>query len=495
MNAKSRVAAALASLLLLGASAGAVAAAELYPAAGPSTVPPPEGIRVPAGGGSLVCLPAPADAGTAYDEMFTPIDVVPISAEVAASLARGGQIGAAEIGGATDPFTAGSGGAVWTGAATPAALLLTGEPAGGEEALLAAGGVWRADTGDFRGLLALPCVEPGREAWLLGGSTLIGHSAVLTVTNPGTTPATLQAEAWGPLGALELPYVSGAVVAPGATETYLLEANASGVERLAVHVTATGGDVAVSITDTRLEGITPRGITAVSPGRSPATDVLIPVVSLVEATGEDDPARGASLLLLANPGTEVATAAVTLLGPDGPVEIPGAEAVTVDPGGVYEITLAGLPAGSAALRLTSDVPLLAAAQSARSATGSAALDRAWSAAVEPTESQTLAAPGIGVVAAGTIVLSSPDSDATVTLTPVTAAGEALEDVVVDVPANGSATVTADPAVAAYAISSDVPVGAGLLLAATLGDGDVIAILPAVPDTDPELSVTVSVAGR
>lgn len=491
-----RIGAIATSLVLLGSAAGAVVVAEQHPALTPGEGTVAVDVRVPAAGGELTCHPAPESAGIAYDEMFTPIDVVPSSAQVAVSAARGSDIGAAEILGEEAVFTEGAGGAVWTGEARPTALTLLGEPISGEEALLAAGGVWRADQGDLRGLMALPCTEPSRDVWLLGGSTQIGHSAVLTVTNPTRTAATLEAEAWGPLGALELTHVNGATVAPGATETFLLEANASGLDRIAVHLVANGADVSATIADTRLEGITPRGLDVVSATRSPATELLVPVVSLVEFTGEDDPARGASVLLLANPGTDTATAAVTLLGPDGPVPVPGAEAVTVDPGAVYEINLAGLPVGAMALRVQADAPLLAAAQSARSATASAALERAWSPAAEPTESQTLAVPGNGSVATNLqIVLSAPDQAASVTLRPLTAAGEALDDVVVEVPADASAAVAVDPAAVAYTIESATPVGAGLLMTAPAADGELIAILPAAPDTDPELTVPVQVEGR
>lgn len=489
MSRGSRVGAVLASLLLLGGTAGAVYAAGERPVpvapAGSGAVE----VRVPAGSGTIACQAAPQSAGITYDEMFAPVDVLPTSTMVAASIARGGVIGEAHILGQEGVLPAGGGAAVWTGQAPVTSLQMFAEPAGEDEALLAAGGLWRADAGDFRGLMALPCQEPAREAWLVGGSTQIGHSAVLTVTNPGATTATLQAEAWGPVGAVDLTHVSGSLVAPGATETFLLEASASGLDRIAVHLSASGADIVASIVDTRLEGITPRGIDTVTAGSSPATDLLIPAISLVQAVSEDDPIRGAEVLLLANPGTDVATVAVTLLGPEGPLAIPGAEAVTVDPGAVYEISLAGLPAGDGALAISADVPVLAAAQSARSA-GGGVLERAWSAATRPTQSQTLAMPS-----PGKLVLSSPEEDAVVTLTGVSAAGEALAPVEVTVPAGGSLAVDADPAAVAYTLTSSVPVGAAAVFTAALADGEIIAILPASPDTDPELTVLVSVGER
>lgn len=497
MSIKSRVGAIAASVLLLGSAAAAVASATVLPAVPGADAAPIAAVRVPAAEGLVVCQPAPGSAGIAYDEMFNAIDVVPATSLVAASIARGPELGAATVvvEGTAESLAAGAGGAVWSASAPTAALALAAEPAAGEEPLLSGGGVWRADVGDFRGIAALPCLEPAREAWLVGGSTEIGHSAVLTVTNPSATPATLEAEAWGPLGAVTLTHVSGAVVAPGATETYLLEASASGLDRIAVRVSASGADVAVALLDTRLDGITPRGIDVVAPGRSPATDILIPVVSLVEAADEADPASGASTLLLANPGSDLAIAAVTLLGPEGPITIPGAEAVSVDPGAVYEITLAGLPAGNAAIQVTSDVPLLAAAQSVRVAAESGAMERAWSASVEPTLSQTLAAPGAGAVAAGSLVISAPGEAASVRLAPVGADGAALPVVDLSVPSGAVVSVPADPGAVAYGISSNVPVAAGLLLTATVGDGDLIGILPAIRDADQSLSVSVEVRGR
>ena len=57
------------------------------------------------------------------------------------------------------------------------------------------------------------------------------------------------------------------------------------------------------------------------------------------------------------------------------------------------------------------------------------------------------------------------------------------------------SVPADPGAVAYGISSNVPVAAGLLLTATVGDGDLIGILPAIRDADQSLSVSVEVRGR
>ena len=70
----------------------------------------------------------------------------------------------------------------------PSATVLRADPSAGEAAV--AGGASASVTlaGDLRGLAAASCRPPSADAWLVGGSTEIGSSALLVVANPGPDP-------------------------------------------------------------------------------------------------------------------------------------------------------------------------------------------------------------------------------------------------------------------------------------------------------------------
>lgn len=487
-------------VLALAAGAGTVGVASSLTPPAPQAGTTVTSVEVPAGITRAACAPAPvlADDYQGYDADLNPIDVETSAEGVVFSLPR--DVGPAETsvlhdGTATDL----SGDAARAAALTPTggAPMLTANPVDGVAPLLAGGGAWRVDAGDLRGLVALPCGVARTDQWLIGGSTVLGSSATLTVTNPGDTPATVDVEGWGQTGRLELPMLAGLTVAPQSSEAFLLEASDSTIERLALHVQAAGASVYATLQTSHLDGYTPLGIDTVAPGASPATELVIPAVSLGEAfqdpATEVDGDRG-PLVRLTNPGDSAATVALTLLTPDGPVPVPGADSVVVDAGAVFDVSLAGLPAGAHSVAVTSDVPVLAAAQSVRTSSVPGGLERAWSPAVPRSSSFGLT--HLASVADSTVVVANPgDADVTAQVTPYTADGAAGEPVSVTVPAQSTAAVPDLGEADGALLAADGDVAAATVLTNNAPDGQLVAILPGLGDDAVAQTVDVDLRER
>lgn len=495
------------ALLLLGATGGAVYAATEFPA---GEYPPRaddgaagqvvRSVQVPAGATTAVCHAAPElpEGSVAYDQDFTPVPVEPRAELRVGSFPRDSAAAEGEYltEEATEPLAGDA--ARWFAADsfdTPGWARLA--PVDGDAALVAGTGAWLVEAGDLRSLTAAPCLAPASDLWLVGGATTLGRGAALELVNPGETTATVRVEGWGPTGPLDLPLLDSVSLAPRTSTRVLVEASAADVERLALHVTAAGGRVSAAVVDTALTGVTPQGVEVVVPTLPPATELLLPGVSLAEADPEaGDPASSANVLRLLNPGTEPALASVELLTLTGPEPVPGATALTVDAGAVFEITLAGLPAGDHAVRVTSDRPVTGAVQTGRAATlqgdDAVTLDRAWSVAGLPATRSAVALPGL---ATARLILSNPgDETAVVRLHRHDTDGAATAPLEVRVPAGS--TVTAEPGeVAGVVLVSDVPVVAAALLEADAPDGPLVSVVPFTVDANERQTVDVLVAGN
>ncbi|MEZ0449911.1 DUF5719 family protein, partial [Cellulomonas sp. ICMP 17802] len=204
---------------------------------------------------------------------------------------------------------------------------------------------------------AASCQQPVAAAWLLGGATDLSSTAQLVLDNAGSTPAEVTLEIWGPSGPVDL---TGEryLVAPGAERVVVLGGIAAEQRRLAVHVVATGGRVGVHVQDSAIDGFTPAGTELVVPGTAPARRQVVPGVSVVASAVGDVTAPALRLLVPGDAGT---TAHVTLLGPTGVTELPGADAVALAAGEVTDVPLGGLPAGAYTAVVDADQPVLASA--------------------------------------------------------------------------------------------------------------------------------------
>ncbi|MDD9206850.1 DUF5719 family protein [Georgenia sp. 10Sc9-8] len=497
-----RVGAVVSAVLLLGATAGVVLAGESVPVPGAREVPPPR-VAVPATTTTLACAGAPslvAGEGMAVDPALEPGDVQTTTRVRALTLPRAeGAAPAATyapLDGQEEELDD-TGTLRLLDAETEEPGTLRAEPAGDRRALATGATVARTDAGDLRGLLATPCLGPGTSTWLVGGSTETGSSAELVLSNTGLTPATVDLAAWGSTGPLGATRASGILVPPQSQERVLLEGTVDADPHLALRVDVTGGAVAASVQTHEMTGVVPAGLASVVPAAPPATELTVPGVVLTEQDA------ASSALRVVNPGQEAAEVRVVLLGPDGRSPVGGAESVVVEPGGVHDVSLAGVEPGSYGVNVVSDVPVTAGALVTRVGEPGALdpdippTDRAWSAAAEPLTSGTVTVPD-ALPGTSALVVTNPSGwTQTVTVQPMNARNR-QEEAVLEVPSwstvrwvvRGGDVAGLRLTAESEAESADPGVVASLVLTAEADDGELISVLPVLEDPEDAEAVPV-----
>lgn len=333
--------------------------------------------------------------------------------------------------------------------------------------------------GDLRGLTTASCAPPSAVSWIVGGSAAVGSSAELRLTNPGSTSVTAHVTLLGSTGELSLPSGGAVSVPAGETRTVLLETAPDASDRVAVGVEADDGALGVSLATESLDGETPAGTEVLTPGAAPSTDLTVPGVVLTKAADQGEEEKdGASssdapAVRVANPGTEPATVTLTIEGEHGSEVLPGAESVTIDPGAVFDVSLAGVTPGAYGVRVTSDQPVAAAVRLVRSAgeypeaSGVLVHDVAWAQAGQPS-----------AVQAGTV--SMPRSDGMTPQLLLTSSGDA---------ALGDTTVHLASADGGWSTDVDVPVGT--TVAAKVPDDVDAVTMSGAPGRDVTAAVVVT----
>jgi hypothetical protein len=392
-----RTARAVSGLAVLGLTTVVVVAGARLPGAASPDVPSTL-VSVPPAASTLVCagpLIQPDDAG-AGDSAFDRTPVDPVTTVTAVTSvpdddgSAAGTVGPLDRSSTAATLDAGGDSAVVAGVTGP--QVVRAEP-GDAPARVAAAGAGLVTAGDLRGLSAASCQQPVAAAWLLGGATDLSSTAQLVLDNAGSTPAEVVLEIWGPSGRVDL---TGEryLVAPGAERVVVLGGIAAEQRRLAVHVTATGGRIGVHVQDSAINGFTPAGTDLVVPGAAPATRQVVPGVSVVASAVGDTVAPALRLLVPGDAGT---TAHITLLGPGGVTELPGADSVALAAGEVTDVPLGGLPAGAYTAVVDAARPVLASAVVTRpGAVGELddvpSVERGWAASTAVGRSGVVAVP-------------------------------------------------------------------------------------------------------
>ena len=463
------------------------------------TTPTPQlqalSLAQPGGATTYVCPHAPTNTlrGTDVGAMESATAIVPAKGDGAAK--------SATYAGRSIPTDTA------TSMSTAEGGILTLTPADGRVANAVGAVTTLTKSGDLRGLTAAPCTQPSAMSWIVGGSIAAGSSAELRLVNPGVTPATAKVTLYGSIGRLSLPSNGEITVPAGGSSSLALETKGSQDPRIAVSVEADGGSVVPTLVTESLDGETPAGTDVISPGAAPATDLVIPGVEITEPATQGevpDAKTGADssdtpAVRIVNPGAAPATVSVTMLGKDGARPLSGAQSVTIDAGSVFDIQLAGVPAGTYGVQVTSSTPVGAAARMVRSGgeypARSKALvhDQAWAQAALPgaADSGLLAVPRAASLSSAVTVANSGQATS-VTLSSLD--GSWKQDVKV---AKGSSSVVEVPAkVSAVRLNaagrkgssgtSHTPSGlaaATIVTAQAGGDlaGTLISTVPAQPD--------------
>jgi hypothetical protein len=439
-------------------------------------------VAVPAGLSTAVCpgaLAVPSEEGIqsqdnlVYDPAFDPRPTSVVSS--VRGIARGGEGGTVGVLGSSGRELAPPLGVTSEGAGDEP-LVVSAASSPDVPALAAGGTVIHSADGDLRGLAGSSCVPATSQAWIVAGSTEVGSSGRLILVNPGLTTVNVDIDLWDGAGRVDAVGTAGLVVPPSSQRVVLLEGLIADARRLAVHVTASGGEIAAFIQHSRLDRLTPAGVDYATTSAAPATETIVPGVS-VTASAFDS--ASASVLRILNPGDDGATLTVTLWGPDGPVALPGFDAAQVPAHVVADLSLAGLPTGDYVAQVTSSVPVVVAAQSLRLGSDGVA-EFAWSPS-GTLEQGYLALPPPGL---GARLVVGAETDASVTVRPVNASGNrvTLGDEVILRPTAGQ-SVTAEMSAfgatertVALAFSTDGNVGVALVVTASDAAGEMITVL-------------------
>lgn len=336
-------------------------------------------------------------------------------------------------------------------------------------------------SGDYRSLAVTRCTEPATEASFLGASTAVGDSSVLVLRNTTDRPATASVQLWTEDGPAEMDGRSQVVVAPGEEQQVLLESVAPEQAALGVDVDVLGAPLLMTVQTTERDGLTPGGAEILDPLPAAATEQVMPGV---------DVAGDAPTLVLANPRGDDTSAAVEVVGPDGPVAAAALEEVEVPGGSVVRASLDGLPKGTYSVTVRSQEPVTAVTRSTL-----AGQDLPGDTVDAPTDFAVVApAPAIGSHgmsalpaqgAAGELTLAAT-SDSAVTVIPIAADGSAGEPLEVDVSAGTTAAVTSEQleidgdSAAGISLVPDVPGAVHAGWTQRQSDGDAATLVSAYP---------------
>jgi hypothetical protein len=312
-----------------------------------------------------------------------------------------------------------------------------------------------AATPEVAGLAAAECLAPTRSAWLVGGATTVGRTSWVVLTNADDVDATVDLRLWGATGPLEAPGTSGITVPAGAQRVVPLAGLAVDEPSPVVQVASTGGSVAATLQTSIVRGLTPSGLSIVTPLAEPAERHVIaglPVIGgqlVLERSTVDGGVDGLTALRMLAPGEADAAVTVTLVAQDGGVGL-ATEAV-LEAGTVLDLPITLLADGEYGVIVQSDEPIVVAA---RTSTATAdAIDVEWF-----TPSLVLEA-GVEVL---TAVAPLDDAGAAVLhlVAPEGAAEVTVDGRVVSVPAGGGVVVPS-PANTGLRLSSTAPVHASL----------------------------------
>ena len=465
-----------AGLVLVALGAIGAAAQLGHPAAAPRPASSPAATRqVPVTSAARACPPAP-DGGAA------PVALLAGGASATGTGQRG-QVELTALPPAGQPVRA-------TGpvrAQSPGALTLLTLPAGkatGTKATPAAQG-WsvagggtmaqglEAELTQSSGLASVRCAEPGSDLWFLGPGQQNGGSRVqLDLMNVDSTAASVDVTVINDGGQAQAGNDNGITVPPHQTVTESLSSVAHGSSVLAIEVHTSIGRVAADVS------VESDGITSWLPGTaSPSTQLVIPGVP---------PAGSTAGLFVADPGTSTAKVTVTAITPQGHIRPFGSQSVDLPGQSASYVALSPLGGTTAALQITSNVPVAAAVL----VPGSSGPGVLTSATAPISEQAVVAGNTTGGGMAASVILSAPGAAARVRLAEIAPAsrggGTVTASQVVSVKAGRTlaAPVTAPRGAkpgSAFAVVITPLAGSGPLYAArveTQNRTTVVSIIPA-----------------
>ncbi len=243
-----------------------------------------------------------------------------------------------------------------------------GEAAADVATLISGAQVQQADVGEFVGLAATNCASATGDSWLPAGSTTVGRTTLITLSNPTEVPATVDLELFDATGAVSAPGTNGIVVPPNGQRVLSLAGFVPNVPNPVVHVTSNGGQVVANLQQVTVRGLDPGGVDIVATSAAPSLVTAIPGVvigGLVDvqallAGGQNFQDLLPAVRLFA-PGTGTVNATIAVIPEDGTAT--GA-VITFDfeAGRAVDVPLEDLGEGSYSVVVTASMPTVAGAR-------------------------------------------------------------------------------------------------------------------------------------
>jgi hypothetical protein len=237
------------------------------------------------------------------------------------------------------------------------------------------------------GFATAACAEATGEAWLVGGSTDVGHTTLVTLSNPTTVVASVNLTVFGESGKVDAPGSTGILVQPGAQRIVSLAGLAPNLRSPVVHMESQGGQVVATLQQTIVRGLQTGGVDLLGASLDPALEQSIAglrVTNLPVGEAGSDAGGVASdtpIVRILAPGDAAATVQLGVVSEDG---LAGTSLeVQVQPGIATDVPLEGLGVGNYSLTVDSDAPVVTSALA--SATGTAGRDFAWFSSSAPLD--------------------------------------------------------------------------------------------------------------
>jgi len=267
------------------------------------------------------------------------------------------------------------------------------------------------------------CESPGTDFWFVGPGQHSLARIQLFLLNPGSQPADVNVEISTDAGPLQGAADMGIAVAPHSMVVQSLAPAVHQSRALALHVRTSIGQVVAAVQETTHAGGSGAWLPAAQP---PATHVVLPGLPSSAGTRQ---------LFVAVPGTRDAHLKLTAVTTKGSYPPAGSAGLDIPGGSAAAIVLPSLSGVSAALKLSSDVPVTASAMLSGGATGAPGV---FTAASLPLQEQGVVAydrSGSGL--ASQLVLSAPGRAVTARITEIGATGPAGTPRVVQIQAGHS----------------------------------------------------------
>jgi len=200
-------------------------------------------------------------------------------------------------------------------------------------------------------------LPPGTDWWFVGADGRVGTTDLVFLVNSADAPANLALSFWSSRGPLSPPNSGGIIVPAHSTLLRRVSDFAPDVAGVSMRVRANSGKITAAVVDLESTGTTPTGSDSLPPTLPPTNSSVV--------TGFM-PGATYDRLDLMNPGDRDATVSLRVMTPTKNFVPAGHQTVVVPAGHTSSVDLSGAISGeSAAVAVSSDVPVSAAAVTAQ----------------------------------------------------------------------------------------------------------------------------------